>query len=133
MLYFCRFWNPLSKDKFADSCKIVNPRNSSQLMFVHAYTLSLSLILTDSATVSSDRLSHFFPLPLSFFFLYFPSIRSTLLSALCKRKYSIRTLNSITTFLINPKYPLPKKRHGASLFMAPTFLSILFKFEKLSL
>lgn len=36
-----------------------------------------------------------------------PSLRS--LSALCKRKYSIRTLNSITAFLINPKYPFPKE------------------------
>lgn len=39
------------------------------------------------------------------------------LSALCKRKYSIRTLNSITAFLINPKYLLPKE--GRPPFLLP--------------
>ena len=37
------------------------------------------------------------------------------LSALCKRKYSIRMLNSITAFLINPKYPFLKERRLPSI------------------
>lgn len=43
--------------------------------------------------------------------------RALFLLALCKRKYSIRTLNSITAFLINPKYLLPKEER------APAFVS----------
>lgn len=33
------------------------------------------------------------------------SLSPSLISVLCKRKYSIRTLNSITVLLINRKYP----------------------------
>lgn len=91
--------NPLFANIFAESCKIVNPK----LFQLHGPSPSSPrpLLLRTAAALSpfADPLPSPPPLP--------PSLRS--LSALCKRKYSIRTLNSITAFLINPKYPFPKE------------------------
>lgn len=89
--------NPLFANIFAESCKIVNPK----LFQLHGPSPSSPrpLLLRTAAALSPFADPPSFHPP--------PSLRS--LSALCKRKYSIRTLNSITAFLINPKYPFPKE------------------------
>ena len=89
--------NPLFLNIFAESCKIVNPK----LFQLHS-----------SSSFSAAPSNHpplFLRAPPPLMLLSVPpSTRS--LSALCKRKYSIRMLNSITAFLINPKYPFPNER-----------------------
>lgn len=94
--------NPLFENIFAESCKIVNPK----LFQLHG--LSYRRPSTSSRLPACSLARSF-----SLFF----TLISLSLSALCKRKYSIRTLNSITAFLINPKYLLPKE--GRPSFLLP--------------
>jgi len=89
------------------------------ILFSRTFSPSLAKLLIPGFSNYADS---FVPSPLSSSSpssLPRPRLRALFLLALCKRKYSIRTLNSITAFLINPEYLSLKEERPLVRFLLP--------------